>query len=258
MKEVLRQLTMQEEEEEDMEVQVIGQTAPLGATATIPPSNNNSHKRRKSNKSLSAKNSSDGASASLANSVSAAKDAFFDQRNAYKNLQDTRKIAPVDYQPGCGLHCASRGPHSHANDDNAFKVPLQPPAPTPLNPTQHHQRRVFQGESADDMIVVLSEEAALRKQMMAQKQAKEARPAKKFVDEGSLAFRGTLQRFHAAVNIPGLSAKLKMIELPFWFGGVAEALIASYATFEDANAAFDDMIAELCFLYGGNLDSSRK
>ena len=105
------------------------------------------------------------------------------------------------------------------------------------------------------MIVVLSEEAALRKQMMAQKQAKEARPAKKFVDEGSLAFRGTLQRFHAAVNIPGLSAKLKMIELPFWFGGVAETLIASYATFEDADAAFNDVISELCFLYGGNSDS---
>ena len=46
-----------------------------------------------------------------------------------------------------------------------------------------------------------------------------------------------------------------MIELPFWFGGVAEALIASYATFEDADAAFDDVIAELCFLYGGNSDS---
>ena len=46
-----------------------------------------------------------------------------------------------------------------------------------------------------------------------------------------------------------------MIELPFWFGGVAETLIASYATFEDADAAFNDVISELCFLYGGNSDS---
>ena len=105
------------------------------------------------------------------------------------------------------------------------------------------------------MLVVLSEEASLRKQMMARKQAKEARPAKKFVEEGSLAFRGALQRFQAAVNIPGLSAKLKMIELPFWFGGVADELIASYATFEDAETAFDDVIAELSFLFGGNSDS---
>ena len=105
------------------------------------------------------------------------------------------------------------------------------------------------------MIVVLSEEAALRKQMMAQKQAKEARPAKKFVDEGSLAFRRTLQRFHAAINIPGLSAKLKMIELPFWFSGIAAELIASYATFKDAESAFEDVIAKMCFLYGGNSDS---
>ena len=89
---------------------------------------------------------------------------------------------------------------------------------------------------------------------MAQKQAKEARPAKKFVEEGSLAFRGALQRFQAAVNIPGLSAKLKMIELPFWFDGVADELIASYATFEDAETAFD-VIAELSFLFGGNSDS---
>ena len=105
------------------------------------------------------------------------------------------------------------------------------------------------------MVIVLSEEAALRKSMMAQQQAKEARPAKKFVEEGSLAFRATLQRFQAAVNIPGLSSKVKIAELSHWFGGVAAELIASYAAFDDANIAYQGVISELGFIYGGNTES---
>ena len=40
-----------------------------------------------------------------------------------------------------------------------------------------------------------------------------------------------------------------MIKLPFWFGGVADKLIASYATFENAEAAFEDVIAKLVFIW---------
>ncbi|MEL7520988.1 MAG: hypothetical protein AAGJ80_05110, partial [Cyanobacteria bacterium J06553_1] len=215
--------------------------------------NNINNKRRKSRASPPKPTSA--ATSTSNTNINAAKESFFNQRNAFQSLQDTQRVAPIDYQQECGLHCASRGPHSHAQDVNTSGNPRQNPTTAPLNPNQHHQRRVLDGEVADDMLVVLSEEASLRKQMMAQKQAKEARPAKKFVEEGSLAFRGVLQRFQAAVNIPGLSAKLKMIELPFWFGGVADQLIASYATFEDAESAFDDVIAELSFLFGGNSDS---
>ena len=107
MKEILRQLTMQEEEE-DMEVQVIEQEAPLGAAAVNPPSNNN-HRRRKSNKSSSAKVAPQGDSASRTTNVNAAKNAFFDQRQAFKTLQDTRRIAPVEYQPPLRLHCVFFG-----------------------------------------------------------------------------------------------------------------------------------------------------
>ena len=42
-----------------------------------------------------------------------------------------------------------------------------------------------------------------------------------------------------------------MIKLSFWFGGV----IASYATFDEAETVFEDVIAKLAFLYGGNSDS---
>merc|ERR1712002_593470 len=75
MKEVLRQLTMQEEEEE-MEVQLIEPEPPLG-TVTANPLSGNNHRRKKSNKSSSAKDPSDGASASRNNNVNAAKGAFF-------------------------------------------------------------------------------------------------------------------------------------------------------------------------------------
>ena len=70
-----------------------------------------------------------------------------------------------------------------------------------------------------------------------------------------MAFRATLQRFQAAVNIPGLSSKVKIAELSHWFGGVAAELIASYAAFDDADIAFQGVISELGFIYGGNTES---
>ena len=105
------------------------------------------------------------------------------------------------------------------------------------------------------MVVVLSEESAVRKGLMAQQQAKDARPAKKFTEGTTLQFRTTFQRYQAAVNIPGLSTKLKMIELSHWFGGIAAELIAAYAMYDDHEAAYDDVVEEICFLFGGNTDS---
>ena len=41
------------------------------------------------------------------NNVNVAKESFFGQQNAFQSLQDTQKIAPVNYQQGCGLHYAT-------------------------------------------------------------------------------------------------------------------------------------------------------
>ena len=158
---------------------------------------------------------------------------FIMNRQSQQKIADQRKGNPVDYQEGCGLQCASRGPHTH---QQPFKTPMEPPRPRQdASSRRHHQRRVQQGEVTEDMVVVLSEEASLRKSMLAQQQAKEARPPKKFEDNGSMEFRGVLQWFQAAVNIPGLSTKQKMIELSHWFGGVAASLIASYSVDDDSD-----------------------
>ena len=179
---------------------------------------------------------------------------FISNRQRDQGIADQTKGPPVIYQEGCGLQCASRGPHSH-QPQHDFQTPMDPAQTQAMNSRRHHQRRIQQGEVTEDMVVVLSEEASLRKSMLAQQQAKEARPIKKFEDGGSMEFRGVLQRFQTAVNIPGLSTKQKMIELSHWFGGVAGSLIASYSAEDDSQSALDDIIAELCFLFGGNSDT---
>ena len=46
-----------------------------------------------------------------------------------------------------------------------------------------------------------------------------------------------------------------MNELSHWFGGVAGSLITSYSAEDDSQSALDDIISELCFLFGGNSDT---
>ena len=116
------------------------------------------------------------------------------------------------------------------NSNDSPKPEFQQQVSTPLYAPLHHQRQVQQGDVAEDMVIVLLEEAALKKSMTVQQQAKEARPAKKFVEEGSIAFCAKLQRFQAVINIPGLSTKLKVIELSHWF--IAGKLVASYSIYD--------------------------
>ena len=135
MKEILRQLTM--EEEEVMEVEVPDQEVVIGANPSKPSNINN--KRRKSRASPPKPTSA--ATSTSNTNINAAKESFFNQRNAFQSLQDTQRVAPIEYQQECGLHCASRGPHSHAQDVNNSENPHQNPTTAPLNPNQHHQRR---------------------------------------------------------------------------------------------------------------------
>ncbi|MEL6805886.1 MAG: hypothetical protein AAFO91_19135, partial [Bacteroidota bacterium] len=254
MAEVLKSLSnMEVDEEDDVEI-VVTEEADRQNCAGAP--NDNSNKKRKSSKKSPPKKNQPQPPKN-ASEASRAFSNFMENRNTQSKEREEERVAPIVYQPGCGLHCASRGPHIHFQDEPSADPQqcLQQQVTAPLNPPLHHQRRAQQGDVAEDMVIVLSEEAALRKSMMAQQQAKEARPAKKFVEEGSLAFRATLQHFQSAVNIPGLSSKVKITELSHWFGGVAGELIASHSIYEDADIAYANLISELGFIYGGNTES---
>ena len=50
---------------------------------------------------------------------------FMQNRNTQSKEREVEGVAPVAYQPGCGLHCASRGPHRHFQNNEVFDFPLQ-------------------------------------------------------------------------------------------------------------------------------------
>ena len=90
---------------------------------------------------------------------------------------------------------------------------------------------------------------------MALQRAQESRPAKKFSNGDSLAFRSLMSRFNAAVNDAALDDASRLFELFHWFEGSAAAMIDSFASLPDAKQAYKSARAELENVFGASSDS---
>ena len=65
-----------------------------------------------------------------------------------------------------------------------------------------------------------------------------------------LDFDDHMSRFERAVNLPGLTAKWKLVEFQEWFSGVARVKISRYLRREDHDEAFQEAIDALKQAYG--------
>ena len=68
-------------------------------------------------------------------------------------------------------------------------------------------------------------------------------------------FRNKIIRFDAAVNIPGMSDSLKLLELRAHFGGLAETIIDAHIACPDAGDGYQRARSEIAFLFGGSSNS---
>ena len=125
---------------------------------------------------------------------------------------------------------------------------VQLPVNTPRPP-------VYGNVINDDMVSALSEEAALRLRMMALSQVKEMRPPTKFSSGSSMEFRNRIIRFDAAVNIPGMTDALRLMELKHHFSGIAESIIDAHIACPDAGDEYQKARSEIAFLFGGSSNS---
>ena len=107
----------------------------------------------------------------------------------------------------------------------------------------------------DDIVSALSEEAALRLRSMALSQVKEMRPSTKFSSGSSMEFRNKIIQFDAAVNIPGMTNSLKLMELRHHFSGLAETIIDAHMACPDAGDEYQKARSEISFLFGGSSNS---
>ena len=114
------------------------------------------------------------------------------------------------------------------------------------------QPPTFGTVTTHDVVSALSEEAALHLQMMALSQVKEMRPSTKFSSGSSMDFRNKIIRFKAAVNIPGMTDYLKLLELKAHFGGLAEAIIDAHIACPNAGDEYQRAKTEIAFLFGGS------
>ena len=68
-------------------------------------------------------------------------------------------------------------------------------------------------------------------------------------------FRNKIIRFDAAVNIPGMTDSLKLLELKAHFGGLAETIIDAHIACPDAGNEYQRARSEIAFLFGGSSNS---
>ena len=118
-----------------------------------------------------------------------------------------------------------------------------------------HQQRRANLLVNDPVTAAISEESTMRRKMMALQRAQESRPAKKFNNGDSLAFRSLMSRFDAAVNDAALDDASRPFELFHWFEGSAAAMIDSFASLPDAKQAYKSARDELKNVFGASSDS---
>ena len=126
---------------------------------------------------------------------------------------------------------------------------------TPANTDMEHQLRRLNNLVDGDVTIAISEESTMRRKMMALQRAQESRPAKKFNNGDSLAFRSLMSRFDAAVGDDALDDASRLFELFHWFEGSAAAMIDSFASLPDAKHAYRSARAELKNVFGASSDS---
>ena len=64
-----------------------------------------------------------------------------------------------------------------------------------------------------------------------------------------------IARYEQAVNNPGMSARGKLLELSFWFGGHAGEMVDCYAAHRDADVAYPTARSPLDLLFDATCDS---
>ena len=70
-----------------------------------------------------------------------------------------------------------------------------------------------------------------------------------------MEFRNKIIRFDAAVNIPGMSDALNLLELKAHFGGLAETIIDAHIACPNAGDEYLRAKTEIAFLFGGSSNS---
>ena len=127
---------------------------------------------------------------------------------------------------------------------------------TPAGVAMEHQGQRRLNNLVDgDVTIAISEESTMRRKMMALQRAQESRPAKKFNNGDSLAFRSLMSRFEAAVNDAALDDASRLFELFHWFEGPAAAMIDSFASLPDAKQAYKSARDELKNVFGASSDT---
>ena len=146
--------------------------------------------------------------------------------------------------------------HNASSEENQ-RQQQQPQQQDRLNPDVIDIPRppAFGTVISDDVVSALSEEAALQLRMMALSQVKEMRPSTKFSSGSPMDFRNKIIRFDAAVNIPGMTDSLKLLELKAHFGGLAETIIDAHIACPDAGDEYRRARSEIAFLFGGSSNS---
>merc|ERR1711872_685336 len=117
MAEVLRSLSTMEVKDDDDDVEIIVTEEADNQNCAGAPTNDN--KKRKLPKKSPPK-SAPSQPPKPTSEASKAFSNFMSIRSAQDKAREGERVAPVNYQPGCGLHCASRGPHQHFQDDEVF------------------------------------------------------------------------------------------------------------------------------------------
>ena len=70
-----------------------------------------------------------------------------------------------------------------------------------------------------------------------------------------MEFRNKIIQFDAAVNIPGMTNSLKLMELRHHFSGLAETIIDAHMACPDAGDEYQKARSEISFLFGGSSNS---
>ena len=71
------------------------------------------------------------------------------------------------------------------------------------------------------------------------------RPKVRFIGDGKMDFERHLKELQTVFSMPGISWELKLSELSYWFGGVADLVVTRFALRTDAEIAYKECIAEL-------------
>ena len=95
----------------------------------------------------------------------------------------------------------------------------------------------------------------LQQQRLAKLTAKEARPVAKFSNGSPFEFRNSIARFEQAVDNPGMSTKLKLLEMVQWLEGTAGEIVQCYLANRDADVAYAKARSQLDSLFGATCDS---